>query len=81
MNISGKFYPDTTAARALAAIDSTRQDGVASTAAKQLKFRKGLGKAVAVLKTVDLILVDDYTRFMKPLANSFLDLQTISLPL
>lgn len=73
LNVSGKFYPDTTAARTLAAIDSTLQDWVASTAAKQLKFRKGLGKAVAVLKTVDLILVDDYTRFMRPLANSFLE--------
>ena len=73
LNISGKFYPDTPAAQNLCAVDYAVQSWVRSTNFMQIRYRQGLGKAFALLPEVDYILLDDFTRLMRPLTNSFLE--------
>ena len=73
LNISGRLYPDTVESRLMAAADQTLKRWLESISGKQMRFRKGLGQALTCLKTVDYILLDDYTRLMRPLTNSFLE--------
>ena len=49
-NISGKTYPDTTEALALAAVDEAYKSWVNSTYLKTHKYRKGLAQVLGVLK-------------------------------
>ena len=66
LNISGKTYPDTTEALALAAVDEAYKSWVNSTYLKTHKYRKGLAQVLGVLKNVDYVLLDDFTRLMRP---------------
>lgn len=77
LNISGKTYPDTAGAAALAAVDSAYKSWVNSTYLKTTRFRKGLGEVFAALKNVDYILLDDFTRLMRPLPASYLESHVI----
>lgn len=73
LNISGKTYPDTTEAIALAAVDTAYKNWVDSTYLKATRFRKGLAGIVTSLKNVDYVILDDFTRLMRPLPNSYLE--------
>ena len=73
LNISGKTYPDTTEALALAAVDEAYKSWVNSTYLKTHKYRKGLAQVLGVLKSVDYVLLDDFTRLMRPLPASYLE--------
>lgn len=73
LNISGKTYPDTTEAIALASVDSAYKNWVASTYQKTVKYRKGLADVINSLKNVDYVLLDDFTRLMRPLQASYLE--------
>ena len=73
LNISGKSYPDTTEAIALATVDAAYKSWVESTYLKSQRYRKGLAAVLSALKGVDYVLLDDFTRLMRPLANSYLE--------
>lgn len=73
LNISGKFYPDTPSANAICRFDMALRNWAASTSSMQIRFRQGLGEAFAMLKEIDFILLDDFTRLMRPLPNSYLE--------
>jgi DNA invertase Pin-like site-specific DNA recombinase len=73
LNISGKTYPDTTEAAALAAVDEAYKAWVKSTYDKSQRYRKGLAEVISVLKSVNYVLVDDFTRLMRPLPASYLE--------
>lgn len=73
LNISGKTYPDTTEAVALAAVDTAYKSWVDSTYLKTRRYRKGLAGVVTSLKSVDYVILDDFTRLMRPLPNSYLE--------
>ena len=73
LNISGKFYPDTPGANTICNFDMALRNWAASTSSMQIRFRQGLGEAFAMLKEIDFILLDDFTRLMRPLPNSYLE--------
>lgn len=73
LNISGKTYPDTTEAIALAAVDIAYKTWVDSTYLKVKRYRKGLAEVITSLKTIDYVILDDFTRLMRPLPNSYLE--------
>lgn len=77
LNISGKTYPETTEAIALATVDAAYKSWVESTYLKSNRYRKGLAAVLSALKNVDYILLDDFTRLMRPLANSYLESHVI----
>ncbi len=73
LNISGKTYPETTEAMSLASVDEAYKCWVNSTYERIHRFRRGLAEAILKLKDVDYVLLDDFTRLMRPLQNSFLE--------
>lgn len=77
LNISGKTYPETSEAIALSSVDFAYKSWVESTYQKANRYRKGLAEALAELKNADYILLDDFTRLMRPLPNSYLESHVI----
>ncbi len=73
LNISGKTYPDTPEATALAAVDEEYKRWVRSTYDKSQRYRQGLAEALGVLKDAEYLLLDDFTRLMRPLPSSYLE--------
>ena len=73
LNISGKFYPDTGDARQFAQQDWALNHWVASTSMNLTQYRSGLGEAFDRLDDVQYLIVDDYTRLMRPLTQSHLE--------
>jgi hypothetical protein len=71
-NISGRTFPDTPEARSLAENDSVFQAEVASKPEGK-RFRSGLATVLALLDTIDAVLVWDSTRLMRPVTSSFLE--------
>ena len=72
LNISGKFYPAMSEAEIFAAKDHALQVWAQSTSTQKLKSRTGLGEALSNRSGINYLIVDDYTRLMRPLANSYL---------
>ena len=72
LNISGKFYPDMPEVEIFAAQDHALQEWVKSTSVQKMKARTGLGEALSNRSGINYLIVDDYTRLMRPLNNSFL---------
>lgn len=73
-NISGKTYPDTVEAKTLSKADITYQTWLASTSAtKRKNYRKGLAEALSMINEIDVFIVYDFTRLMRPLTDSFLE--------
>lgn len=68
-----EVFPDTTEAIALAAVDTSYKNWVESTYLKATRYRKGLAEVLSALKGVDYVLLDDFTRLMRPLPNSYLE--------
>lgn len=73
LNISGKTYPDTPEAIALAAVDEEYKKWVRSTYDRSQPYRKGLAEAMSKLKAAEFLLLDDFTRLMRPLSHSYLE--------
>lgn len=73
LNISGKFYPNTPAANTICRFDTALSNWAASTSSMQIRYRQGLGEVFSMLKEIDFILLDDFTRLMRPLPNSYLE--------
>ena len=59
LNTSGETYP--TGAEAIAHLDSAYKNWVLAQSSKKT-FRTGLGEAIAMFPTVDILLVDELTR-------------------
>ena len=57
----------------MAAVDEAYKSWVNSTYLKTHKYRKGLAQVLGVLKSVDYVLLDDFTRLMRPLPASYLE--------
>lgn len=74
-NISGKTYPNLQDAIHLSKSDRVYQDWLLSLndAVKTGRYRQGLAELLNNLPSVDFIIVDDFTRIMRPLTNSFLE--------
>lgn len=73
LNISGKFYPNTPEANTICRFDTALSNWAASTSSMQIRYRQGLGEVFSMLKEIDFILLDDFTRLMRPLPNSYLE--------
>ena len=73
LNISGKFYPDTEDARLFSRKDWALKRWLESTSINQLQYRSGLGEALSRLDGIQYLLLDDYTRLMRPLPQSHLE--------
>ena len=54
-------------------MDEAYKSWVNSTYLKTHKYRKGLAQVLGVLKNVDFVLLDDFTRLMRPLPSSYLE--------
>ena len=70
INVSGRLYPKQFAS--LAEADLVYKQFLAETK-KEGQWRVGLGQLFDKLKTGDTIIVDELTRFYRPLTNSFLE--------
>lgn len=70
INCSGRLYPPQF--NSLAQADLVYKQFLAETK-KEGQWRVGLGKLFDVLKDGDCIIVDELTRFYRPLTNSFLE--------
>ena len=70
INCSGRLYPPQFSS--LAEADLVYKQFLAETK-KEGQWRTGLGQLFDVLKDGDCIIVDELTRFYRPLTNSFLE--------
>ena len=57
----------------MAAVDEAYKSWVNSTYLKTHRYRKGLAQVLGLLKNVDYVLLDDFTRLMRPLPASYLE--------
>lgn len=71
-NTSGKTYPNTAEAIALANVDSIYQKWL-SDGGKRKDYRKGLGEIFSMFNQIDGVVFYDFTRLMRPLTDSFLE--------
>ena len=70
LNTSGETYP--IGAEEIARVDSAYKDWIANQSTKKV-FRTGLGEALMHLDEIDVILVNELTRFYRPINGSFLE--------
>lgn len=71
-NISGRTYPDIESAIAFSQNDIVYQNYIANETRRK-KYRKGLGKIFEILSKIDILIVYDSTRLMRPLTDSYLE--------
>jgi len=70
LNTSGKTYPE--GAEFIGRLDQAFQNWIKSSSLKKF-YRPGLAETLKKLPEVDFILVDDYTRFARPISGGFLE--------
>jgi DNA invertase Pin-like site-specific DNA recombinase len=71
-NTSGKTYPYLPDAINLANVDGVYQEWL-QIGGKRKNYRNGLAEALKQIKNVDVIVVYDLTRLMRPLTDSYLE--------
>lgn len=72
LDLSGRLYPS--GAESFAELDIAFQAWWKDTSHRESeKYRFGLGALFAVIQKGDILLVDDYTRLMRPIPASFLE--------
>jgi|GEM_PF-2246142 len=73
-NISGRTYPKTKSAVEFSKTDIVYQNYIkSSNDSRRKKYREGLGRIFDKLSQIDILIVYDETRLMRPLTNSFLE--------
>ncbi len=70
LNTSGETYP--AGAESIALVDTAYQDWVIAQSTKKT-FRIGLGEAIALFPSADILLVNELTRLYRPINGSFLE--------
>lgn len=71
-NISGRTYPLTDSAIEFSKMDIVYQKYMENEV-KRKKYRQGLGNIFSMLNKIDVVIVYDSTRLMRPLTDSFLE--------
>ena len=70
LNTSGETYP--VGAEKIAELDSAYKNWVLEQSSKK-SFRTGLGKAIQLFPTINILLVNELTRLYRPINGSFLE--------